>query len=48
MRVLFAALGSVGHTDPLIPLAVATRKAGHEVRFAEAARRLPEYAGSVP
>ncbi|GAB3738815.1 glycosyltransferase [Amycolatopsis oliviviridis] len=34
MRVLFAALASVGHTYPLIPLAVAARDAGHEVRFA--------------
>lgn len=34
MRVLFASLASVGHTYPLIPLAVATRAAGHEVHFA--------------
>jgi UDP:flavonoid glycosyltransferase YjiC (YdhE family) len=34
MRVLFASLSSVGHTYPLIPLAIATRDAGHEVRFA--------------
>lgn len=34
MRVLFASLSSVGHTYPLIPLAVAARAAGHEVRFA--------------
>ncbi|UVS77003.1 glycosyltransferase [Actinokineospora sp. UTMC 2448] len=34
MRVLFASLASVGHTYPLIPLAVAARAAGHEVRFA--------------
>lgn len=34
MRVLFASLASVGHTYPLIPLAVALRDAGHEVRFA--------------
>ncbi len=34
MRVLFASLGSVGHTYPLIPLAVAVREAGHEVHFA--------------
>jgi UDP:flavonoid glycosyltransferase YjiC (YdhE family) len=34
MRVLFASLASVGHTYPLIPLAVAARKAGHEVHFA--------------
>ena len=34
MRVLFVSLGSVGHTYPLIPLAVAAREAGHEVHFA--------------
>ncbi|SDD79819.1 glycosyltransferase [Actinokineospora iranica] len=34
MRVLFASLGSVGHTYPLIPLAIAAREAGHEVHFA--------------
>ncbi|MCR6486708.1 glycosyltransferase [Amycolatopsis sp. OK19-0408] len=34
MRVLFAGLASVGHTYPLIPLAVAARAAGHEVHFA--------------
>ncbi|MEW2142333.1 glycosyltransferase [Micromonospora vinacea] len=34
MRVLFASLASVGHTFPLIPLAIAVRDAGHEVHFA--------------
>ncbi|WP_436492515.1 glycosyltransferase [Actinokineospora sp. HUAS TT18] len=34
MRVLFASLASVGHTYPLIPLAIAARGAGHEVHFA--------------
>ncbi|MFB9931743.1 glycosyltransferase [Amycolatopsis halotolerans] len=34
MRVLFASLASVGHTYPLIPLAVAVKEAGHEVHFA--------------
>ena len=34
MRVLFASLASVGHTYPLIPLAVAAREVGHEVHFA--------------
>jgi UDP:flavonoid glycosyltransferase YjiC (YdhE family) len=34
MRVLFASLASVGHTYPLIPLAVAARESGHEVHFA--------------
>jgi len=34
MRVLFASLASVGHTYPLVPLAIAVRDAGHEVHFA--------------
>ncbi|MEO3809495.1 glycosyltransferase [Sphaerisporangium sp. B11E5] len=34
MRVLFVSLSSAGHTYPLVPLAVAARDAGHEVRFA--------------
>ncbi|MEV4494198.1 glycosyltransferase [Micromonospora arborensis] len=34
MRVLFASLASVGHTYPLIPLAMAARDAGHEIHFA--------------
>jgi UDP:flavonoid glycosyltransferase YjiC (YdhE family) len=34
MRVLFASLASVGHTYPLIPLAIAARDVGHEVHFA--------------
>jgi UDP:flavonoid glycosyltransferase YjiC (YdhE family) len=34
MRVLFSSLASVGHTYPLIPLAIAARDAGHEVHFA--------------
>lgn len=34
MRVLFASLAAVGHTYPLIPLAVAARDAGHDVHFA--------------
>ncbi len=34
MRVLFASLASVGHTYPMIPLAIAARDAGHEVHFA--------------
>ena len=34
MRVLFASLASVGHTYPLVPLAVAARAAGHDVRWA--------------
>jgi UDP:flavonoid glycosyltransferase YjiC (YdhE family) len=34
MRVLFASLASVGHTYPLVPLAIAARDAGHEVHFA--------------
>jgi UDP:flavonoid glycosyltransferase YjiC (YdhE family) len=34
MRLLFVSLGSVGHTYPLVPLAIAARDAGHDVRFA--------------
>ncbi|MET9232419.1 nucleotide disphospho-sugar-binding domain-containing protein [Lentzea sp. NPDC003310] len=34
MRVLFASMAAVGHTYPLIPLAQALHKAGHEVHFA--------------
>ncbi|MFD0203587.1 MULTISPECIES: glycosyltransferase [Saccharothrix] len=34
MRVLFAGLASVGHTYPMVPLAIAAREAGHEVHFA--------------
>ncbi|MGW6932036.1 glycosyltransferase [Lentzea sp. NPDC054927] len=34
MRVLFASMATVGHTYPLIPLAIAMRNAGHEVHFA--------------
>ncbi len=34
MRVLFASLASVGHTYPMVPLAVAAREAGHDVRWA--------------
>jgi UDP:flavonoid glycosyltransferase YjiC (YdhE family) len=34
VRVLFTSLASVGHTYPLIPLAIAARAAGHEVHFA--------------
>lgn len=34
MRVLFSALGAYGHVHPMIPLARATRSAGHTVRWA--------------
>ncbi|SDL72870.1 UDP-glucoronosyl and UDP-glucosyl transferase [Lentzea albidocapillata subsp. violacea] len=34
MRVLFASMAAAGHTYPLIPLAQAMHKAGHEVHFA--------------
>ncbi|RAS61741.1 MGT family glycosyltransferase [Lentzea atacamensis] len=34
MRVLFASMATVGHTYPLIPLALALRNAGHDVHFA--------------
>ncbi|GAA3193820.1 glycosyltransferase [Dactylosporangium siamense] len=44
MRVLFASLGSVGHTYPLIPLAIAARDAGHEVHWAAGAEVHPPLA----
>ena len=44
VRVLFASLGSVGHTYPLIPLAVAARDAGHEVHWAAGAEVHPPLA----
>lgn len=44
MRVLFASLGSVGHTYPLIPLAIAARDAGHEVHWAAGAAVHPPLA----
>ncbi|MEU8115763.1 glycosyltransferase [Micromonospora sp. NPDC048947] len=44
MRVLFASLASVGHTYPLIPLAIAVRDAGHEVHFAAGAEVHPPLA----
>ncbi|MFC6081212.1 glycosyltransferase [Sphaerisporangium aureirubrum] len=34
MRVLFVSLATVGHTYPMVPLAIAARDAGHEVHFA--------------
>lgn len=34
MRVLFSSLGLVGHIHPLVPLAAALRRRGHEVRWA--------------
>lgn len=34
MRLLFASLATVGHAYPLVPLAIAAREAGCEVRFA--------------
>ncbi|WP_370946647.1 glycosyltransferase [Amycolatopsis sp. cg5] len=41
MKLLFTSLGSHGHTYPLLPLAVAARKAGHEVVFATGEAMLP-------
>ncbi|SDY70300.1 glycosyltransferase, MGT family [Amycolatopsis xylanica] len=41
MKLLFTSLGSHGHTYPLLPLAVAARKAGHEVIFATGEALLP-------
>jgi UDP:flavonoid glycosyltransferase YjiC (YdhE family) len=32
-RILFAFAGGSGHADPLVPIAVAARKAGHDVAF---------------
>jgi len=37
VRVLFASLGTHGHTYPLFPLAMAAREAGHEITFATGA-----------
>jgi MGT family glycosyltransferase len=34
MKILFTALPASGHLHPLVPLALAARQAGHEVRFA--------------
>lgn len=34
MRVLFASLASPGHTLPMVPLALALRRAGHDVAWA--------------
>ncbi|KJK33743.1 glycosyl transferase [Lentzea aerocolonigenes] len=42
MRVLFASMATVGHTYPLIPLALALRDAGHEVCFAVGDEMHPE------
>lgn len=42
MRVLFASMAAVGHTYPLIPLALALRDAGHEVHFAVGEAMHPE------
>jgi UDP:flavonoid glycosyltransferase YjiC (YdhE family) len=36
VRILFASVGSHGHTYPLLPLAAAAREAGHDVLFATA------------
>ena len=42
MRVLFASMATVGHTYPLIPLALALSNAGHEVHFAVGDEMHPE------
>ena len=34
MRILFSSLPLPGHSYPLIPVALAARDAGHDVRFA--------------
>lgn len=36
MRLLFSSIAAYGHVFPLLPLAMAARDAGHEVRFATA------------
>ena len=38
MRVLFAAPGAFGHINPMVPLARAMQRAGHEVRWVTSAR----------
>lgn len=38
MRLLFASVSGYGHVIPLLPLALAARDAGHDVRFATAKR----------
>ncbi|WP_432849787.1 nucleotide disphospho-sugar-binding domain-containing protein [Amycolatopsis sp. CA-161197] len=50
MRLIFTSLASYGHLYPLLPLAVAARKAGHDVVFATAADFHPtvEKAGLEP
>lgn len=45
MRVLFASMATVGHTYPLIPLALALRDAGHDVHFAVGDELHPELTG---
>jgi UDP:flavonoid glycosyltransferase YjiC (YdhE family) len=44
MRVLFSTTAAEGHFLPLVPLAVATREAGHDVVFATAASFAPRVA----
>jgi len=34
MRILFSSIGSHGHTFPLLPLAIAARRAGHDILYA--------------
>ena len=34
MRVLFSSVGSIGHVNPIVPLAAAARSRGHQVRWA--------------
>src|SRR4051794_19214722 len=41
MQILFASLPAYGHLYPLIPTALAARKAGHQVTFATARDYLP-------
>jgi hypothetical protein len=44
MRVLFSAVGAVGHIYPMVPLARALLAAGHEVRWASSAEMCPTIA----
>jgi UDP:flavonoid glycosyltransferase YjiC (YdhE family) len=44
--VLFASIAAYGHVFPLVPLAVAAREAGHDVRFATAESFSPALSGA--
>ena len=42
MRLLFTSVSAIGHVNPMIPLALALKERGHEIRWVDGARRLPE------